>query len=60
MKFLDKLLDKIVDKAVDEVLLRTRSERASQIGFEHPGHDLKPLYEGRMHRLPNEHDDSHF
>ena len=60
MKFLDKLLDKIVDKAVDEVILRIKHERSSQIGFEHPGHDLHPLYEARLHRLPKEHTDSHF
>lgn len=60
MKFLNKLLDKIVDKVTAEVLLRIKQERPSQIGFEHPGHDLKPLYEARMHRLPQEHDESHF
>jgi hypothetical protein len=60
MKLFDRFLGKIIDKAVDEVLLRIKQERCSQIGFEHPANDLRPLYEGRMHRLPAEHDDSHF
>jgi hypothetical protein len=60
MKLFDKFLGKIIDRTVDEVLLRIKQERCSQIGFEQPTHDLKPLYEGRMNRLPAEHDDSHF